>query len=120
MAKRGRKARGSDEEYDTKPVHKLSSSRYKHREPMDVNLMIEHDEVEADKNNEPCWRSAYAKGSTRPARHLCVICGFFANYKCRNCANRRIEGIENYYCSLRCLEVHNETNCGKAVHLAQW
>ncbi|XP_953140.1 uncharacterized protein TA08650 [Theileria annulata] len=120
MAKKGNKNRDSDDEYVGKTVTKSSHSIYKHREPMDINLIVDHDEVEAEKNNLPCWRAAYASGPARPQRHLCVICGFFANYKCRNCATRRIEAINSYYCSLRCLEVHNETNCGKAVHLAQW
>ena len=43
--------------------------------------------------------------STRPARHICSVCGFHANYTCPRCGAR--------FCCVRCGTIHAETRCLK-------
>jgi zinc finger HIT domain-containing protein 1 len=50
-------------------------------------------------------RSLYSGPSTRPQRHFCSVCGFFASYTCSRCGLR--------FCCLRCQHTHKETRCIK-------
>ena len=56
--------------------------------------------VERDKRSFP-----QVPESRLPPRKLCAVCGFPSSYTCVTCGAR--------YCSLKCLEVHQETRCLK-------
>ncbi|KAK2198423.1 bifunctional Vps71-ZNHIT1/Zinc finger [Babesia duncani] len=115
--KRGRKRQG----YDNDDVGKsLQYGIYKERDTLDLRVVIDQDEVDAAKARLPCWKNAHAGAPSLPARHLCCICGFHANYKCLVCANRRLGSISSYYCGFRCFEIHKDQTCGKAIHHIHW
>ena len=51
------------------------------------------------------YLAAQVPNSTLPPRPLCAVCGFPSPYTCTTCGTR--------YCSLRCLETHQDTRCLK-------
>ena len=55
----------------------------------------------------PTYLTAAAAPSKEPKRHLCTVCGYWGNYKCKKCTMP--------YCSLDCRGVHDETRCERRV-----
>ncbi|CAG8539759.1 4533_t:CDS:2 [Diversispora eburnea] len=49
----------------------------------------------------PTYLTAAAGKSRFPPRKFCSVCGFLANYSCKTCGMK--------YCSVKCLETHEET-----------
>ncbi|CAG8686117.1 14422_t:CDS:2, partial [Acaulospora morrowiae] len=50
----------------------------------------------------PTYLTAAAGPSRYPSRKFCSVCGYLSNYSCKTCGMK--------YCSVKCLETHEETS----------
>ena len=65
----------------------------------------ENGEAEEEEGPLPGYLAAQVPDSAYPGRRLCAVCGFPSQYTCVTCGTR--------YCSLACLETHQDTRCLK-------
>jgi len=68
-------------------------------------VMTDGEEEDEAGGPVPGYLAAQVPESRLPPRKLCAVCGFPSSYTCVTCGAR--------YCSLKCLEVHQETRCLK-------
>ncbi|GFE54438.1 SEY1 [Babesia ovis] len=118
--KRSRKSSESDSEdsgSDLPSVKVSENAGGKRRDPIDLRVAIENDAVDNEAKGLASWKMAHAGASSMPGRHMCVICGYFSNYKCVECATKRISQMQTYVCGNRCLEIHKNHNCGRGIPL---
>lgn len=76
---------------------------YKQRFRKNLSQLLE--EEAGDLGEEVSYLTAQVGESKIPPRRLCAVCGFPCSYSCSTCGTR--------YCSLRCLETHEDTRCLK-------
>jgi len=76
---------------------------YKQRFRKNLAQLLEEEAGEQD--GEVPYLAAALPDSNLPPRRLCAVCGFPSSYSCSTCGTR--------YCSLRCLETHQDTRCLK-------
>jgi len=76
---------------------------YKQRFRKNLAQLLEEEAGEQD--GEVPYLAAALPDSRLPPRRLCAVCGFPSSYSCSTCGTR--------YCSLRCLETHQDTRCLK-------
>eukprot|EP00921_Rhytidocystis_pertsovi_P012514 GHVQ01020351.1.p1 GENE.GHVQ01020351.1~~GHVQ01020351.1.p1 ORF type:complete len:128 (+),score=19.92 GHVQ01020351.1:155-538(+) len=118
-----RRRRDSDDEEDKdSDIDRAvtTSSKGKRHERHDLNILLAQDEAEASRQNINCWRSLRAGPACVPPRHFCCVCGFFASYKCTECAKHRPTPYTRYFCSTHCLSLHTEVDCCKPRNLTVW
>ncbi|CDR94936.1 hypothetical protein BBBOND_0200930 [Babesia bigemina] len=121
VSKRARRDSDSeDSDPEKPPEHAPLLDSGKKRDPIDLRAAIENDAAECERKGLSSWKLSHAGSSSLPARHLCVICGFFGSYKCMECASKRIAELRTYVCGPRCLEVHKDQSCGRPLNLTHW
>jgi len=76
---------------------------YKQRFRKNLAQLLEEEAGEVD--GEVGYLAAALPDSKLPPRKLCAVCGFPSLYSCSTCGTR--------YCSLKCLETHEDTRCLK-------
>jgi len=69
------------------------------------NLAQLLEEEAGEQGGEVPYLAAQLPDSKLPPRKLCAVCGFPSGYSCSTCGTR--------YCSLKCLETHQDTRCLK-------
>jgi zinc finger HIT domain-containing protein 1 len=93
-----------DESPEKRPKRKARTTEYyKQRFRKNLDQLLEEEGLE--EGEEGGYLSAQVPESVKPPRHLCAVCGFPSPYTCVTCGTR--------YCSLRCLETHQDTRCLK-------
>jgi zinc finger HIT domain-containing protein 1 len=70
-----------------------------------AQLVFEEFGTMEDVLKPPNYWTIAAKASTKPSRHFCCVCGYFAPYTCTRCGSR--------FCRARCGESHKESGCLK-------
>ncbi|RHZ68228.1 hypothetical protein Glove_296g63 [Diversispora epigaea] len=70
-----------------------------------LNALLEESKIDQFPPNIPTYLTVAAGKSRFPPRKFCSVCGFLANYSCKTCGMK--------YCSVKCLETHEETRCMK-------
>ncbi|KAG6440133.1 HIT zinc finger family protein [Babesia bovis T2Bo] len=119
--KRSRKDSDSDDSESDLPLNKVVESvGGKKRDPLDLRVVVENDAVDCEAKGVVSWKVAHAGASEQPGRHLCVICGLFAPYKCIDCASKRISQMHTYICGRGCLDIHKNHNCGRPLNFTHW
>lgn len=81
---------------------------YKQRFRKNLAQLLEEESntMEGEEEGEVVgYLTAQVPESNLPPRKLCAVCGFPSSYTCSTCGTR--------YCSLRCLETHQDTRCLK-------
>jgi len=76
---------------------------YKQRFRKNLAQLLE--EEAGEQGGQVPYLSAALPDSLLPPRRLCAVCGFPSMYGCSTCGTR--------YCSLKCLETHEDTRCLK-------
>lgn len=74
---------------------------------MSLTRMLQEEEGMERQKGMVGFQEITAKPSKRPVRPFCAVCGYQAAYTCRRCASR--------FCSLRCGDVHQQTQCLKMM-----
>lgn len=77
---------------------------YKQRFRKNLAQLLEEEAGDCD-GSVTLYLAAQLPDSRLPPRRLCAVCGFPSQYSCSTCGTR--------YCSLRCLETHEDTRCLK-------
>jgi len=103
---------------ERRPKRKARTLEYyklRFRKNLSQLLEEEHDRMLTEEDLEdgmpledgpiPGYLAATVPESRYPPRKLCAVCGFPSQYTCVTCGTR--------YCSLKCLETHQETRCLK-------
>jgi len=89
---------------EKRPKRKVRTMEYyKQRFRKNIDQLL--DEEANDEDGSVGYIYAQVPESKRPPRSLCAVCGFPSGYSCVTCGTK--------YCSLRCLEVHQDTRCLK-------
>lgn len=92
---------------EKRPKRKARTTEYyKQRFRKTIDQLLDED-AGADEEGEETvgYLAAQVPESRRPSRFLCAVCGFPSSYTCVTCGTK--------YCSLRCLETHQDTRCLK-------
>lgn len=94
-----------EESPEKRPKRKARTTEYyKQRFRKNLDQLLEEEGLDGGEE-EGGYLAAQVPESARPPRHLCAVCGFPSPYTCVTCGTR--------YCSLRCLETHQDTRCLK-------
>ncbi|XP_068244225.1 zinc finger HIT domain-containing protein 1-like [Palaemon carinicauda] len=80
-----------------------NSEHFKQRFRKNFPILLEEEQAICPEG--PNYLTVQAPPSKRPERHLCAVCGFLAPYTCIACGSR--------YCSIKCLNTHQDTRCLK-------
>lgn len=80
-----------------------SAEYFKLKYKKTLQQLIEEDKVQRPEH--PNYLSVAVGPSELPERHFCAVCGYFSKYTCVPCGAR--------YCSVRCLNTHQDTRCLK-------
>lgn len=91
LESRGRKKKAKSAEY------------FKQKYRKTLQQLIEEDKIQRPEH--PNYSSISVGSSELPERHFCTVCGYFSKYTCVPCGAR--------YCSVRCLNTHQDTRCLK-------
>ncbi|KAF0358679.1 Zinc finger HIT domain-containing protein 1 [Gigaspora margarita] len=70
-----------------------------------LNALLEESRIDQLPPDIPTYFTAIAGPSRYPPRKFCSVCGYLSNYSCKTCGMK--------YCSVKCLEIHEETRCMK-------
>lgn len=76
---------------------------YKQRYRKNLAQLLE--EEAGEHGGDVAYLAAQLSDSKLPPRKLCAVCGFPSGYNCSTCGTT--------YCSLKCLETHQDTRCLK-------
>ncbi|XP_022659915.1 zinc finger HIT domain-containing protein 1-like [Varroa jacobsoni] len=82
-----------------KGVRDFKQVRYK----KSLDALLEEDHALG--TEPPNYMTAQAAPSKFPARQFCSVCGFEGPYRCVTCGSR--------YCSVKCLNTHQDVRCLK-------
>lgn len=100
-----------DESPEKRPKRKARTTEYyKQRFRKNFSQLLEEEGLQEGEGveggeGEGGYLTAQVPESVKPPRLLCAVCGFPSPYTCVTCGTR--------YCSLRCLETHQDTRCLK-------
>lgn len=103
-----------DSSFEKRPKRKVRTTEYyKQRFRKNLAQLLEEESYQAGEEDQegvgqdqpPGYLSAQVPDSALPPRKLCAVCGFPSPYACSVCGTR--------YCTLRCLETHQDTRCLK-------
>jgi len=94
---------------EKRPKRKARTTEYyKQRFRKNLEQLLDEEagfEEEPDTTPTFGYLAAQVPESCRPPRLLCAVCGFPSSYSCVTCGTK--------YCTLRCLETHQDTRCLK-------
>jgi len=96
-----------EESPEKRPKRKARTTEYykqRFRKTLD-QLLDEDNGVDEEEEESVGYLAAQVHESRRPPRLLCAVCGFPSSYTCVTCGTK--------YCTLRCLETHQDTRCLK-------
>ncbi|EER01547.1 zinc finger protein HIT domain-containing protein, putative [Perkinsus marinus ATCC 50983] len=86
------------------PKHSVIGTK---RERRTLEMILIEDRAEAEKNPNPVdtFENCEVEESRYPSVKICSVCLFLAKYQCVRCGT--------LYCSKRCHDIHQETQCIK-------
>eukprot|EP00092_Neocalanus_flemingeri_P011179 GFUD01012042.1.p2 GENE.GFUD01012042.1~~GFUD01012042.1.p2 ORF type:complete len:165 (-),score=49.79 GFUD01012042.1:342-836(-) len=97
---------GSQERRPKRKARTMEYYKLRFRKNLAQLLEEESNSVEGEEEGELVgYLAAQVPDTIIPPRNLCAVCGFPSPYTCSTCGTR--------YCSLRCLETHQDTRCLK-------
>jgi len=99
-----------DTSTERRPKRKARTTEYyKQRFRKNLAQLLEEESYHGGEDDEggpePGYLAAQVPDSVIPPRKLCAVCGFPSPYTCTVCGTR--------YCTLKCLETHQDTRCLK-------
>jgi len=94
-----------EESPEKRPKRKSRTTEYyKQRFRKNLDQLLDEESYYEDDDGIG-YLGAQVPCSNKPPRLLCAVCGFTSSYNCVTCGTK--------YCSLRCLETHQDTRCLK-------
>lgn len=91
---------------EKRPKRKARTTEYyKQRFRKNLEQLLDEESSYEEEDGGISYLAAQVPESCKPPRSLCAVCGFPAGYNCVTCGTK--------YCTLRCLETHQDTRCLK-------
>lgn len=105
MSKKALSLFQDDEEHGPRKTKRKARTMEYYKQRFRKNLAQLLEEEAGEQEGEVPYLAVQLPESNIPPRRLCAVCGFPSSYCCSTCGAR--------YCSLRCLETHEDTRCLK-------